>query len=74
MPLPAEHPDREAELRARRHRVEVLIYACWGLIFVKCVGIVWVVQRYDIPFSPMWIVGPTVAFGALATTLYYVRH
>lgn len=67
---PAPTPE-EAGLR-RRHRVENLIRFCWALIMVKSFVVVWLVHRYDIPFNPLWVVGPTVVFACLATAVYYI--
>jgi hypothetical protein len=71
------HPDSEAGLsdmdRQARHRrrVETLINFCWGLIVLKCFAVVWVVNRYAMPFNPLWVIAPTVVFAFLATSLYY---
>lgn len=59
-----------AALRQRR-RVEALIQICWGIIVFKSLAVVWAVQHYRIPFSPFWVIGPTVGFAALATAAYY---
>ena len=71
------HLDSEAGLtdeeRQQRHRrrVETLIYFCWGLIVLKCFLVVWAVNRYAMPFNPLWVIAPTVIFAFLATSLYY---
>lgn len=56
----------------RRRRVKLVILLCWAIILVKCFGVVWVVHRYGLPFNPMWVIGPTVAFAALATAVYFL--
>jgi hypothetical protein len=61
----------EARLARRRRRVETLIYFCWGLIVIKSFGLVWLANHYDIPFNPMWVIAPTVAFALVATGAYY---
>jgi hypothetical protein len=62
--------DEEDRMR-RRRRVENLISICWGLIALKSLLVVWAVGHYSIPFNPMWVVGPTVAFALVATVAYY---
>jgi hypothetical protein len=61
----------EERFARHRWRVERLIYACWGLIILKSVFVVWAVGHYAIPFNPLWVIAPTVAFALLATGLYY---
>jgi hypothetical protein len=59
---------------ARRNRhIELIFIVCWTLIAVKCVFVAWAVHHYRMPFSPMWVIGPTVAFAALATAIYLFR-
>ncbi len=62
------------EKTPRNRRVERLIWICWGLIGVKSVVVVWAVRHYAIPFSPLWVIAPTVAFAALCTAVYYWRN
>jgi hypothetical protein len=67
---------REIRVRkrsARNPRIERLLWLCWGLITIKCVVVFWAVRHYTIPFSPYWVVGPTIIFALLATALYYRR-
>lgn len=45
----------------------------WVLIILKCVVLWWLIERYHVPIHPLWLVFPTVLFGALATTLYVWR-
>lgn len=64
----------QVENHAREHRnprVERLILICWLLIAVKHVAIIWVCNRYPVPFHQLWINFPTWLLGALATGLYY---
>lgn len=69
-PAAAEETPR---VQSRVH-VQNIIYLCWGLIAAKSLLVVWAVQRYNIPFNPMWVVGPTVAFAAVATASYYLMR
>lgn len=62
----------EEELAMRRRkRVEALIGVCWGLIVLKTFAVVWLVHHYAMPFSPMWVIGPTVTMAFVATSAYY---
>lgn len=63
------NPPREA----RSHRAERWIIAGWLLIFAKCVAMWWAIETYRVPIHPMWLVGPTIIFGVLATALYVWR-
>ncbi|HEY9248320.1 MAG TPA: hypothetical protein VIO38_04280 [Rariglobus sp.] len=62
-------PPRES----RNRRVERWIAAGWVLITVKCAAIWWLIDVYRVPIHPLWLVGPTVLFGLLATALYIWR-
>lgn len=56
----------------RRHaKTERLILVCWILIAVKHVLIIWVCNRYPVPYHQLWINFPTWLLGVLATGLYY---
>lgn len=61
-----------AEAARRHERTEHFICFCWGLIALKSLLVVWAVQRYHIPFNPLWVVVPTVIFAAVATAAYYL--
>jgi hypothetical protein len=54
----------------RRRRVRNVILLCWAVILVKSVAVVWAVGRYHLPFNPLWVIGPTVTFAALATLVF----
>jgi hypothetical protein len=58
----------------RNRRVEQLLVAGWILIAVKSVFVVWAVHRWHVPFSPLWVILPTVAFAALCTAVYFWRE
>ena len=62
---------RVKESKIRHPRLERLLWICWGLIAIKCVVVFWAVRHYAIPFSPYWVVAPTITFALLATALYY---
>jgi len=42
----------------------------WVVIAVKCVFVWWAMMHWSVPFHPLWIVGPTLVFAALATGLW----
>lgn len=45
----------------------------WLLILVKCVIVWWAIDHWHMPFHPAWVIGPTLAFAALASLLW-VTH
>ena len=57
----------------RSARVERMILACWVLIAVKHVAIIWVCRQYPVPFHQLWINFPTWLLGLLATAVYFWR-
>ncbi|MCX6939425.1 MAG: hypothetical protein NTX09_01585 [Verrucomicrobia bacterium] len=61
------------ERDARNPRAERVIFVCWMLIAVKHVAIIWVCQRYPVPFHQLWINFPTWLLGTLATGIYFWR-
>jgi hypothetical protein len=46
----------------------------WSVIAAKCGLIWWAMVRWHVPFHPMWIIGPTVAFAVLASALWLTDH
>jgi membrane protein YdbS with pleckstrin-like domain len=64
---------RVATKPRRSRRLERLIVIGWVLIAVKSVAVVWAVDHYHVPFNPFWVIGPTVAFAALCTAVYFLR-
>lgn len=54
----------------RNRRVEQLLLIGWALIALKSLLVVWAIHRWHVPFSPLWVIVPTVMFGALCTGLY----
>ena len=55
-------------------RVRWLMAILWAAIAVKCVAVWWAIGHWHMPFHPLWIVAPTVAFAALATALWVTHH
>jgi hypothetical protein len=77
---PAEHERGFVEevrlvehARPRNRRAEKLFVVCWMLIAVKCSLVIWLVDKYDMKFSPLWVNAPTVCFALLCTAVYYFR-
>jgi hypothetical protein len=67
---------REVEVKDRMPRnpwMERLLLVCWLLIVIKCFFVIWAVNRWSIPFSPYWIILPTILMAALCTAVYYWR-
>lgn len=63
-----------AESRAPRDpRLMRFILACWVLIAVKHVAVIWAVHRYQMPFHPLIVNFPTWLLGTVATWLYWRR-
>ncbi|MFT3783611.1 MAG: hypothetical protein QM790_16480 [Nibricoccus sp.] len=62
---------RATNAPARHPWTTRLLIAGWILIIAKSSVIWWACGRYAVPFHPMWLVGPTVAFGLLCTGVYF---
>lgn len=57
----------------RNRRVEKVLLLGWLAIAAKCALVAWLVAKYQMPFSPLWVNAPTVFFGLACTALYYRR-
>ncbi|MDE3083802.1 MAG: hypothetical protein KGJ37_01105 [Verrucomicrobiota bacterium] len=57
----------------RSRRVEQLLIIGWVLIGIKSVLVVWTIRHWHVPFNPLWVIAPTVAFAALCTAVYLWR-
>jgi hypothetical protein len=55
-------------------RVRWFMAAAWVLVAVKCTLVWWAMIHWSVPFHPLWIVGPTLAFAALATAVWLAHH
>ena len=60
--------------RARDRRLERIILACWALIAVKHVAVIWACHHWPVPFHPLWINAPTWMLGVVATLAYYLAE
>lgn len=58
---------------ARNRRVEKVLLLGWLAIAAKCALVAWLVAKYQMPFSPLWVNAPTIFFGIACTALYYRR-
>jgi hypothetical protein len=67
------HEVRPVRKRVRNPRVERLLALAWVLIALKSALVIWAVERYHIPFNPLWVIVPTVAFAGLCTLVYCRR-
>jgi apolipoprotein N-acyltransferase len=56
--------------RPRNPRMERLLVWMWVLIAAKSAFVWWACSHYPVPFSAMWVIGPTVLFGILVTAVY----
>jgi hypothetical protein len=59
--------------RVRNPRIERLFVIGWALIALKTAFVLWAVPHYHIPFSPYWVVVPTLIFATLCTAIYLRR-
>ena len=51
-------------------RVRWFMAIAWMVILVKCVLVWWAIEHWNVPFHPLWVVGPTLIFAGLATLLW----
>jgi len=57
----------------RNRRSERFILIGWGLIGLKCWGVIWLIHKYQVPVGPWWINGPTLAAATLVSIVYLRR-
>ena len=55
-------------------RARWFMLVAWLLIGTKCTLVWWAMLHWQVPFHPLWIVAPTLAFAALATFLWATHH
>jgi hypothetical protein len=55
-------------------RVRWVMGIAWMLIAIKCVVVWWAIEHWQMPFHPLWIIAPTLAFGGLATILWLTHQ
>jgi hypothetical protein len=54
-------------------RTERLLAICWIVIGLKCALVAWAIPHYHVPFSPLWVILPTVFFAGTVTMVYLWR-
>ena len=69
MPLPLH-----LALAQYPRRVRWFMGVAWLVIAVKCVVVWWAMVHWSVPFHPLWIVGPTLVFAALASGLWLTHR
>lgn len=65
------HMEPKTETRSKRSERWLVIG--WVMIAVKSVALWWLINTYNVPIHPLWLIIPTVMFGLLATALYIWR-
>ena len=51
-------------------RVRWFMTIAWVLIAMKCVLVWWAMNHWNVPFHPLWVIGPTLMFAALVTAIW----
>ena len=46
----------------------------WALIIAKCLAVPWVINHWQIPVDPGWVIVPTLMFAALVTLLVLMHR
>lgn len=59
---------------ARSRQIERLLAVGWLLIVLKSLLVWWACATYPVPYHPLWIILPTVAFALLCTAVYVYRR
>ena len=60
--------------RSQRNRqTERIILAGWLLILGKSFLMIWLVDKYHLPFNANWVIVPTVISALLCTAVYFMR-
>lgn len=55
-------------------RTRLYLEIGWLLVIAKCLATPWIVDHYQIPFGPGWVIIPTLAFAALVTLVVLVHR
>lgn len=50
-------------------RVRLLLEIGWAVIIAKCLAVPWVINRWQIPVHPGWVIVPTLILAVLVTFL-----
>ena len=52
-------------------RMRWFLAGAWVLILAKCALISWVIDRWNVPIHPAWIIAPTLMIATLATSIWF---
>ena len=63
----------EREAGASDNNTRKWLVIGWAAITAKCAALWWLIEKYQVPIHPLWLVGPTLLFGLLATAVYIWR-
>ena len=66
MPATVAHPNRPSR------RTGLFLAIGWVVIIGKCLAVPWVINHWQIPVHPAWVIVPTLLFAALVTALVLV--
>lgn len=55
-------------------RVRWFMAIAWIVIALKCVLVWWVIQHWQVPIHPGWVIIPTLMFAALASGLWLTHQ
>lgn len=72
--LASMNPHVRFDLAHYPRRIRWVMGITWLLITVKCTLIWWAIGYWHVPFHPLWIVGPTLAFAILATSMWLTHR
>lgn len=67
-------PTLHIDLAQYPRRVRWFMGLAWLIIMVKCVFVWWAMNHWSVPFHPLWVVGPTITFAALASVIWLTHH
>ncbi len=52
---------------AKARRTHWFLGVGWAVIVLKCLAVPWVIDRWQVPVQPGWVIVPTILFAALVT-------
>lgn len=55
-------------------RVRLFLAIGWVVIIAKCLAMPWLLNHWQVPVHPGWVIVPTLIFAALATVLVVVHQ
>lgn len=68
------HIPLHIDLAQYPRRVRWFMAVLWGVVTAKCIVVWWAIDRWQVPFHPLWIVAPTIIFAGLASMLWLTHH